>query len=221
MSFFANLFGKRQPANVLSAPDAYRAFADTLPDAGLSQCLLHWAAITLEDTIDSLRLQGLSDEAVPAPDCIEAALGSAVVMVAEEFVVPALHAEAAKDISRPRSDSFDAPGVLLGMLVAFNLACQVKTDVPSLEAPDVITASFQAFSLNLDADEQALMAPVVLDAFQRVFSGDEPTQGDVAQQVFEYVVLVISYLLGDDRVSAGALSFEAAAMLPDVRLVVA
>lgn len=221
MSFFANLFGKRPQASALSAPDAYRAFADALPDAGLTQCLLEWAAITLEDTLDFLRIQGLSDTSVPSPENIEAAVGSAVVMVAEEYVVPALHAEAAKDITRPRTDSFEAHGVLLGMLVAFNLACQIKIDVPSLETQDVITAAFQTFSLNLDPDEQARMAPVVLDAFQRVFSGDEPTQGDLAQQVFEYVVLVISYLLGDDKVSEGALSYEAAAMLPDARRVVA
>ena len=32
---------------------------------------------------------------------------------------------------------------------------------------------------------------------------------------------VIAYLLGDEKVSEGALSYEAAAMLPDVRRVIA
>jgi hypothetical protein len=221
MSFFANLFGSRQAATSLAPPDAYRAFADTLPDGGLSQGLLNWAADIVDDTMHSLTLQGLPADAVPAPQSLEAALGSAVVMAAEEFVVPALRTDAAKDLERSQTDYPDKAGILLGMLVAFNLACQVKGDAPSLESQDVITASFQAFSLNLEPAAQAALAPVLLDRFQRVFNGDEPTEGDMAKQVFEFVVLVIAHLLGDERVSAGSLSFEAMAMLPDVRRVVA
>jgi hypothetical protein len=221
MSFLADLFGRRKPARPTHAPDAYRAFADAMPSGGLARGLLHWAADVVTDTIEALRLSGLPTDAVPAPDSPEAALGSAVVMAAEEFIAPALLTDASSDLTRGHSDYPDEAGILLGMLVAFNLACQVKTDLPSLETQDVITAAFQTFSLNREPDQQAAIAPLLLDAFRRVFSSDDALEADVAVQVFEYVTLVIAHVLGDESVGEGALSFEALAMLPDVRQIVA
>jgi hypothetical protein len=210
MSFFGNLFGRRPADKPTDAPAAFLTLAETLPAEGLGRCLLQRTATTVAETAAVLRQQLPNAQAIPVPESLEAAMGSAVVMATEEFVTPALQAGDGEAETTPNEPA----GILFGMLVAFNLACQVKGDVPGLEPQDVMTAAFQTFSLSLETDEQARLAPIVLEGFQKAFQGDD---GEVSRQVFEYVVLLIAHLLGDERISAGALKYEALAVLPAIR----